>query len=89
MNGKTSKPLNYQAYLLRLWQVNDGQGDWRASLESAHAAGRRGFADLEALFSFLRQQTSMGMGSGLHPKRKGGTNEPEACQDERKEGNDE
>jgi hypothetical protein len=49
---------DYQSYLLRLWRVNGGEEGWRASLESAHAGGRRGFADLEALFGFLRRQTS-------------------------------
>ncbi len=86
MSEKTGKPLNYRAYLLRLWQVNDGQQDWRASLESAHDAERRGFADLETLFSFLRQQTSTG--SGHHPEREDCANQIEACRDDRREGED-
>ena len=45
------------AYLLRLWQVKDeGKTRWRASLENAHTGERKGFAGLDALFAFLRQQ---------------------------------
>lgn len=50
-------PLNYLSFLLRLWKANDGEQAWRASLESSQLKGVRGFPDLEALFSFLREQT--------------------------------
>jgi hypothetical protein len=54
----TSRRPGYQAYLLRLWQVRNGEEThWRASLESAHADERHGFASLEALFEFLRART--------------------------------
>lgn len=47
----------YQAYLLRLWQVeHDGQPVWRASLEDPHTGQRYGFASLELLFMFLCEQ---------------------------------
>ena len=83
MSEKTEKPLNYRAYLLRLWQVNDAQEDWRASVESAHASERRSFADLEALFNFLRQQTSTR--SALHAVTKRCAREQGACQKQEKE----
>jgi hypothetical protein len=47
----------YVAYLLRLWQVNEGEDAiWRASLESAHAGERQGFASLADLCTFLEEQ---------------------------------
>jgi hypothetical protein len=48
----------YLAYMLRMWQVNDG-GDsvWRASVESPHTGERHGFANLELLFAFLEEKT--------------------------------
>jgi hypothetical protein len=51
------RQVDYQSYLLRLWRGN-GKDSWRASLESADAGRRKGFADLDALFSFLRSQTA-------------------------------
>ena len=48
---------DYRSYLLRLWREDGGQQPWRASLESAITGERRGFASLDALFRFLRQQT--------------------------------
>jgi len=48
----------YMAYLLRLWQVQEDQGpNWRASLERADTAERHWFANLEALFAFLKEKT--------------------------------
>jgi len=50
---------DYMSYLLRLWRTStDGQGVWRASLTDPLTAERIGFADLEALFEFLRRQTA-------------------------------
>jgi len=50
---------DYLSYLLRLWRTStDGQGVWRASLTDPLTAERIGFADLEALFEFLRRQTA-------------------------------
>ena len=50
---------SYMSYLLRLWQA-EGEGGmvWRASIQSPHTAERTGFVNLEALFTFLRQQTN-------------------------------
>jgi hypothetical protein len=48
----------YRAYLLRLWRVRtESELVWRASLEDPHTGQRTGFASLDALFDFLRQQT--------------------------------
>ena len=49
----------YVAYLLRLWQVNEGEGAvWRASLESARTGERQGFASLADLCTYLEEQVS-------------------------------
>jgi hypothetical protein len=53
----TERP-GYLAYLLRMWQVNDGGNSvWRASVESPHTGERHGFANLELLFAFLEEKT--------------------------------
>ena len=47
----------YLAYLVRLWRVRSaGRSVWRASLEDAHTGEQRGFADLETLFTFLKNK---------------------------------
>jgi hypothetical protein len=70
---RTQEKSDYHSYLLRLWRESSaGQSErgtsepadskewvWRASLESPQADERRGFANLEELFDFLRQQTSL------------------------------
>ena len=51
----------YRAFLLRLWQERSGgQWIWRASLEDPHSNVRKGFADLERLYTYLREQTEEG-----------------------------
>ena len=49
----------YISFLLRLWQA-ESKGDlvWWASLESSRTEERWGFASLDELFAFLRQQTA-------------------------------
>jgi hypothetical protein len=48
---------NYHSYLLRLWRVEMTNGTvWRASLERVGSRERRGFAQLEHLYTFLEQQ---------------------------------
>ena len=50
----------YLSYLLRLWQVESkGRLVWRASLEDARTGERRGFASIDALLGFLREQTDV------------------------------
>ncbi|CAG0943246.1 hypothetical protein ANRL1_01260 [Anaerolineae bacterium] len=54
----TTQEPRYLAYMLRLWQVRDNDEVlWRVSLEDAHTGERHGFASLEMLFAFLREQT--------------------------------
>jgi hypothetical protein len=53
------------SYLLRLWQAEEnGAMVWRASLESvsgpARSGERRGFASLDELYAFLKQETAAG-----------------------------
>jgi hypothetical protein len=66
---RAGEQSDYQSYLLRLWRVNGGQEDWRASLESAHTGERRGFATLGALFDYVRSLTRAG--SSVHSCGKG------------------
>jgi hypothetical protein len=51
------RPRKYLAFLLRLWQVEeDGCHIWRASLEDPDTGERRGFASLNLLTNYLREQ---------------------------------
>ena len=57
----TTQEPRYLAYMLRLWQVRDNEEMlWRASLEDARTSERRGFASLEMLVAFLREQVRAG-----------------------------
>lgn len=49
----------YISFLLRLFET-ESKGDlvWRASLERSGTEERWGFASLDELFAFLRQQTA-------------------------------
>jgi len=50
----------YLSYLLRLWPARiESETVWRASLDGALSGQRQGFASLDDLFDFLRQQTGM------------------------------
>ncbi len=58
----------YVSYLLRMWQAGgDDEGTWRASLESAQTGERETFANLEALFAFLRAKAKHGQKDGALP----------------------
>jgi hypothetical protein len=51
---------SYISYLLRMWRANgEGEAAWRASLEDPRTGERIGFASMEKLFVFLRQQAGM------------------------------
>jgi hypothetical protein len=53
----------YLAYLVRLWQPGHNAAPvWHASIENPHTAERHYFADLEALFAFLEEQTAAYVG---------------------------
>ena len=45
----------YQSYLLRLWRAGEGK-TWRVVLEHVGTHERHGFADLDGLCTFLREQ---------------------------------
>jgi hypothetical protein len=48
----------YLAYMLRLWMVEGDDGPvWRVSLESPHTGERHLLPGLEALFTFLCNET--------------------------------
>ena len=57
--GERGEQPDYQSYLLRLWRVDQAENAVQASLESTHTGGRRGFANLEAMLDFLRQQMAV------------------------------
>lgn len=62
-----TEPKPYLAYMLRLWQEkSEGEAAWRAMLESPHTGERHGFANLEALFEFLKQRAGQSAG-GYQP----------------------
>ena len=47
---------SYLSYLLRLWETkSSGERIWRASLQDPHTGGRKGFANLTDLFTFLEE----------------------------------
>ncbi|MBI5034639.1 MAG: hypothetical protein HZB51_29305 [Chloroflexi bacterium] len=54
------KPFPYQSYLLRFWQESNAPTNsarvWRFSLEDPRTGERMGFANLEHLLAFLREQ---------------------------------
>jgi len=53
----SNRRRGYAAYLLRLWQVEEGEdAPWRASLESPQSGERQGFASLGDLFTFLEKK---------------------------------
>ena len=56
----TGDERQYAAYLLRLWQIDRGDGHpvRRAALEDARTGERRGFADLAWLCAFLEVVTA-------------------------------
>ena len=54
----TEAPSTSQSYLLRLWQASEaGARLWRASLTNVQTGERIGFADLDSLLVFLKEQT--------------------------------
>ena len=51
---------HHMAYLLRLWEVRNGDRRiWRASLQSPSTSERHAFRSLEALFAFLEDRTAV------------------------------
>ena len=63
------KQRGYRAYLLRMWQVmRAGHLVWLASLEDTRTGARLGFASLEQLIVFLREETSGAAPPGEEPR---------------------
>ncbi len=63
-----TKQAGYRSYLLRMWQTGDGKEcAWSASLEQPGTQERRGFATLDDLFDFLRNQTAPRPGQANGP----------------------
>ena len=52
---------NYRAFLLRCWQEDlDGESHWRFTLvQMGEEGGKRGFASLEELVDYLREELGM------------------------------
>lgn len=72
----TRKRKPYLSYLLRLWQEGtDGEAIWRASLESAQTGLRQDFAELDALFCYLREQMANASEQKSIPEKKGDSND--------------
>ncbi|MFL7794269.1 MAG: hypothetical protein AB8I69_19155 [Anaerolineae bacterium] len=59
----SKKQPDYISYLLRVWRSNGGEKDWRASLQNPHTGECMGFAGIDDLCIFLRQQTGAECGS--------------------------
>jgi hypothetical protein len=54
------KRRGYVAYMLRLWRVHDGQKTiWHASLQDVRGGPRLGFADLDQVVAYLRQELNL------------------------------
>ena len=48
----------YFSYLLRLWPTRSGnKWVWRVSLENPHSGERHGFAGLQEMLTYLKEQT--------------------------------
>ncbi len=47
---------SYMAFLLRLWQTQNGEDGWRACLQDVHTGERKGFTSIDDLFIFLREK---------------------------------
>ena len=56
LNTKQPEP-QYQSYLMRLWRTGKERA-WRVMLECVDTHERHGFADIEGLYAFLREQTN-------------------------------
>jgi hypothetical protein len=49
---------DYLSFLLRLWRVENGEQNKRASLENVESGEKRGFASLEELQNYLSEITT-------------------------------
>jgi hypothetical protein len=51
----SAETTNYKGYLVRIWR-NDAEAPWRASAKDTTTGEQHHFAQLENLFSFLREE---------------------------------
>jgi hypothetical protein len=52
---------HYAAYMLRLWQVGEGErAPWRASLEDPHTGELLAFASMESFLTYIKALTCQG-----------------------------
>lgn len=58
-NRDAFEPVLYRAYLIRLW-AEGSPGTWRASVQSVASGAIVHFASMDALFNFLRSETTEG-----------------------------
>jgi hypothetical protein len=57
---RSGEVAGYVSYLLRLWREKGEQTTrWRASLQDPHSGDRVGFAHLDELVAFLREQIGL------------------------------
>ena len=62
--GRDQPVPDYRTYVLRFWRMRGtGAAGWRASLASPDSGERHGFASLDDLLMFLRQETGAGSGA--------------------------
>jgi hypothetical protein len=58
--NKSGEVPSYISYMLRLWrEMGTASTWWRASLQDPHSGERVGFAHLDELVAFLREQTGL------------------------------
>ena len=55
--GTSAESNNYRGYLVRIWR-SSAQSPWRASIRDTHTGEQRHFAQLEALYCFLDEETT-------------------------------
>jgi hypothetical protein len=65
MNADFSLPIRL-SYLVRLWHEGDG---FRALAENVHTGERYAFADLEALFLFMREEAERSLSNEVIGKK--------------------
>lgn len=75
----SKEKTDYISYLLRVWRSNGDEKAWRASLQNPHTGERIGFASIDELCIFLRQQTGAlaNSGNSVEPARPDKAVEPD------------
>jgi hypothetical protein len=82
-----AEPPAYYSFLLRMWQTSDGEGHtWRASLEQPGTRERQGFATLDQLFDFLKEQAALQQGHMGTTARQQVGQQPSQARPEKEEG---